>query len=86
MGRDLRFEIAAPMADTSNERLHALDAVRGFALIAGIIFHATVSFLPGPKGVPLWIVTDSQPSVVLLPCPLSPSSTQAPPPYRNAPP
>jgi glucan biosynthesis protein C len=53
------------MADTSNERLHALDAVRGFALIAGIVFHATVSFLPGPKGAPLWIVTDSQPSVAL---------------------
>ena len=53
------------MADTSSERLHALDAVRGFALIAGIVFHATVSFLPGPKGVPLWIVTDSQPSVTL---------------------
>jgi glucan biosynthesis protein C len=53
------------MADTSNERLHALDAVRGFALIAGIVFHATLSFLPGPKGVPLWIVTDSHPSVAL---------------------
>jgi glucan biosynthesis protein C len=53
------------MAETSNERLHALDAVRGFALIAGIVFHASVSFLAGPKGVPLWIVTDSQPSVAL---------------------
>ena len=53
------------MPDASTERLHALDAVRGFALIAGIVFHATVSFLPGPKGVPLWIVTDSQPSVAL---------------------
>jgi len=53
------------MAETASERLHALDAVRGFALIAGIVFHASVSFLPGPKGVPLWIVTDSQPSVVL---------------------
>jgi len=53
------------MTDTSSERLHALDAVRGFALIAGIVFHATVSFLVAPKGVPLWIVTDSQPSVAL---------------------
>jgi hypothetical protein len=53
------------MADTSSERLHALDAVRGFALIAGIVFHATVSFLVAPKGVPLWIVTDSQPSATL---------------------
>ena len=53
------------MADTANERLHALDAVRGFALIAGIVFHATLSFVPGPKGVPLWIVTDSHPSLTL---------------------
>ena len=53
------------MADTANERLHALDAVRGFALIAGIVFHATLSFLPGPKGVPLWITTDSHPSLTL---------------------
>jgi hypothetical protein len=53
------------MADSSSERLHALDAVRGFALIAGIVFHATVSFLPGPAGVPLWVVTDNHPSVAL---------------------
>jgi glucans biosynthesis protein C len=53
------------MADTANERLHALDAVRGFALIAGIVFHATVSFLPSPSGVPLWIVTDNHPSLTL---------------------
>lgn len=49
----------------ATERLHALDAVRGFALIAGIVFHATVSFLAAPKGAPLWIVTDSHPSVTL---------------------
>jgi uncharacterized membrane protein YeiB len=30
------------------ERLHALDAVRGFALLLGIILHATVSFIPAP--------------------------------------
>ncbi len=53
------------VAHSSTERLHALDAVRSFALIAGIVFHATVSFLPAPKGVPLWIVMDSQPSVAL---------------------
>jgi len=53
------------MAATPNERLHALDAVRGFALLAGIVFHATVSFLPTPAGTPLWIVTDSHPSLTL---------------------
>jgi glucan biosynthesis protein C len=45
----------------STERLHALDAVRGFALLAGIVFHATVSFLPSP----LWIVMDNHPSLAL---------------------
>jgi len=65
MGRGRQAWVRCAMADTSNERLHALDAVRGFALIAGIVFHASVSFLPGPNGAPLWIVTDSQPSVAL---------------------
>jgi len=53
------------MAAEPHERLHALDAVRGFALLAGIVFHATVSFLPAPPGVPLWIVMDSQRSLTL---------------------
>src|SRR5690242_359102 len=47
------------------ERLHALDAVRGFALIAGIFFHATLSFLPGPKGAALWIIMDNHRSYAL---------------------
>lgn len=37
------------------ERLHALDAVRAFALILGVFFHATMSFLPGQQ---LWTVVD----------------------------
>src|SRR5215470_9600743 len=53
------------MADNGAERLHALDAVRGFALIAGIFFHASASFLPTPLGVPIWIVMDKQRSVAL---------------------
>ena len=32
------------------ERLHALDAVRGFALLLGIVLHATLSFIPAPTG------------------------------------
>lgn len=47
----------------NSERLHALDAVRGFALLAGIVFHASLSFLPGPA--PLWIVGDVERSVSL---------------------
>jgi peptidoglycan/LPS O-acetylase OafA/YrhL len=53
------------MTEATEGRLHALDAVRGFALTAGIVFHATLSFLPAPPGVPLWIVMDSQRSVTL---------------------
>jgi hypothetical protein len=40
-----------------------LDAVRGLALLMGIVFHATMSFLPGP--VPLWAVQDNHRSVTL---------------------
>ena len=42
--------------EPSRERLHALDAVRGGALILGVLFHASVSFLPGPQ---IWIVADA---------------------------
>ena len=45
------------------ERLHALDAVRGYALLLGIILHATMSFLPTPTRV--WIIRDSHPSITL---------------------
>jgi glucans biosynthesis protein C len=56
------------MAEFSNssaapERLHALDAVRGFALLLGIVFHATLSFLPSPSRI--WIIQDSHPSTTL---------------------
>ena len=38
------------------ERLHGLDAVRGFALLLGVVLHACMSYLPGPQ---VWIVADS---------------------------
>ncbi|MBI5131402.1 MAG: acyltransferase family protein [Rhodopseudomonas palustris] len=45
------------------ERLHALDAVRGFALLLGIFYHAAISFLPfAPQ---IWIVADNHPSETL---------------------
>ena len=53
------------MAAADSERLHALDAVRGGALLAGVVFHATVSFLPAPPGIPLWIVMDRERSLTL---------------------
>ena len=53
------------MADVEQkpERLHALDAVRGYALLLGIVLHATISFLPSPTRI--WIIEDSHPSITL---------------------
>ena len=50
------------MAD--NDRLHSLDAVRAFALLAGIVLHASLSFFPLVGGTP-WQVTDSSHSLFL---------------------
>ena len=50
--------------DTSQQRLHALDAVRGFALLLGVAFHAALSFMPGwPPGI--WAMNDNSPSQFL---------------------
>src|SRR4051812_45706754 len=52
------------MNSPDTQRLHALDAVRGFALLLGVAFHATMSFLPGlPPG--LWAMVDNSPSQLL---------------------
>jgi glucan biosynthesis protein C len=50
-------------AGPAPERLHALDAVRGFALLLGIVLHATLSFLPSPTR--FWIIQDNHPSITL---------------------
>ncbi|WP_082536145.1 MULTISPECIES: acyltransferase family protein [unclassified Roseateles] len=48
----------------NGERLHALDAVRSFALLLGVAFHAMLSFVPGmPAG--LWAMNDNSPSAFL---------------------
>jgi len=47
-----------------DQRVHALDAVRGFALLLGVAFHATLSFVPGmPPGI--WAMVDNSPSQFL---------------------
>ena len=50
------------MTVPNTARWHGLDAVRGFALIAGVVLHATMSFLPGPQ---LWLVADASRSTTL---------------------
>ena len=45
-----------------SDRLHGLDAVRGYALMLGILYHATMSYLPGQ---PIWVVEDTHKSLLL---------------------
>lgn len=44
------------------ERLHGLDAVRGIALLLGVVVHASMSWLPGARG--FWIVHDTSSSAL----------------------
>jgi peptidoglycan/LPS O-acetylase OafA/YrhL len=53
----------ADYTDSAPDRLHALDAVRGFALLLGIVLHATLSFVPAPTRI--WFILDSDPSITL---------------------
>ena len=46
------------------ERLHAMDAVRGFALLLGIVLHGTMSFMPGLIAAG-WPIADNSPSNIL---------------------
>jgi glucans biosynthesis protein C len=43
-------------------RIHGLDAVRGGALLLGVLLHASMSFLPGPQ---VWVVVDAGRSMAL---------------------
>ena len=49
-------------ATTHDTRLHALDAVRGFALLLGVVLHAAMSYLPGFDA---WPLADRSPSQTL---------------------
>lgn len=50
--------------NSNEQRLHSLDAVRGFALLLGVAFHAALSFMPGwPPGI--WAMVDNSPSPFL---------------------
>jgi ABC-type multidrug transport system ATPase subunit/peptidoglycan/LPS O-acetylase OafA/YrhL len=49
---------------STTDRLHGLDAVRAFALLLGVIFHAGFSFIPGM--IPgIWAMNDNSPSVAI---------------------
>jgi peptidoglycan/LPS O-acetylase OafA/YrhL len=49
---------------STSDRLHALDAVRAFALLLGVMFHGGFSFLPG-MFPGLWAIVDNSPSTTI---------------------
>ena len=49
-----------PLSHPTRERLHGLDAVRGIALLFGVIVHASMSWLPGAQY--FWLTHDASPS------------------------
>jgi len=50
-------------AAPASERLHALDALRGGALLLGIVLHAAMSFVPATPR--FWFIQDTNPSLLL---------------------
>ncbi len=48
-----------------SDRVHALDAVRAFALLLGVVYHATLSFIPGARTAEYAPVEDVSPSLLL---------------------
>jgi peptidoglycan/LPS O-acetylase OafA/YrhL len=57
-----RMEDVRMSAAQGPARLHGLDAVRGYALMLGIVYHATMAYLPGPG---IWPVEDTHRSLLL---------------------
>ena len=49
-----------PSTTPHPERLHGLDALRGIALILGVVLHASLSYLP----TPIWLFPDDETSPV----------------------
>lgn len=54
---------AALASAPASERLHALDALRGIALLLGIVLHATLSFVPASPR--FWVIQDIHPNLIL---------------------
>ena len=51
-----------PLAHPPRERLHGLDAVRGIALLLGLVVHASMSWLPGAQH--FWVTHDASPNAL----------------------
>ena len=50
------------LAHPPRERLHGLDAVRGIALLLGLVVHASMAWIPGAQY--FWVVSDASPSAL----------------------
>ena len=57
------MQTLSPTATSTPDRLHGLDAIRGFALLLGVVLHASMSYLPGAQY--FWTAHDSDPSSAL---------------------
>jgi len=54
----LSFEERQPSSTATQERFHSLDTVRACALLAGIVLHASMPFLPGFREIG-WPISDT---------------------------
>ena len=52
---------SVPQFEGGTDRLHGLDALRGFALLLGVLLHATMSYLPGSEYY--WLTSETEQSV-----------------------
>lgn len=50
----------SPPVSLAAQRLHGLDALRGLALLLGLLVHASLAFMPGAQA--FWVAHDAQPS------------------------
>lgn len=57
-----RFVVASVHTMNATERYHSLDALRAFALLLGVVFHAAESFMAGHLD---WAIVDASPSLTL---------------------
>lgn len=57
--------VEASLVEAGRARFHDLDALRAFALLLGVVFHAAESFEPG---IEYWAIADSSPSLFLHWC------------------
>jgi ABC-type multidrug transport system ATPase subunit/peptidoglycan/LPS O-acetylase OafA/YrhL len=56
--------VTSQVSVVSNQRIHSLDAVRGFALLLGLVVHTSLAFVPGMSAA-AWPVLDHSRSTTM---------------------